>query len=79
MKKLDKSTNTLDYLLECIEGQRVLLSSDEVSIRCPSMRLSYTEAKKRLLSQGMTPQSLDQLEGFLRGMAREIINNELHK
>ena len=69
--------NTFDESeqFEISEGQqRVLCCND--SSRCPSLTLSFKEAKNRLLRRGMSEEDFESFMGFLKSIAREFIDEE---
>ena len=59
------------------EGQQKLLYCNEAPTCCPSLHLSFNKAKEKLLARGMSKEDFDGLMGFLRGLARGLIEEEL--
>ena len=73
--------NTFDETepFEYSEGQQSVLCCNGASIRCPSLDLSFKQAKERLLKRGMSQKDFESLVGFLRGLAIGFIEEELRR
>ncbi len=71
--------NTFDESnpFEYSEGQQSVLCCNGASISCPSLYLSFDSAKQNLLNQGMSEEDFNILMGFLRGLAQQLIDEEI--
>ncbi|WP_299884386.1 hypothetical protein [uncultured Lacinutrix sp.] len=61
------------------EGQQRFLCCNETSFSCPSLHLSFKQAKQRLINRGMSEADFKGLMGFLRGLARQLLDEEHRK
>jgi len=62
---------------EYSEGQQGLLCCNGASSGCPSLDLSFEDARQQLLDQGMLEKDFEGLMGFLRNLAQQLIDEEL--
>lgn len=74
---LDKNSNNPLIDTELYIEQRNLLSSNGEFFVNPSFDLEFEEARQRLLDRGMSEEEFEGLMGFLRGLAKQFIDEEL--
>jgi len=79
MTLLDKSTYDAQTPLESNEGQRVLLSSDRASSRCPSLDLSVENVQQQMIQKGYSSEAVESMTAYIRGIAHEIVIRTLNK